>query len=160
MKLFGVLELKIHNFSSIFSHKIITEFGLYKMNKLLVAICMLFVVVCVVEARQCRYTLTYMLCEKQCCGEEGDMKCIESCENSSCSTDDDCGKSCCKNGKCGPPQSTSCSKPVSRDVAKSIIIAVVVSLAVVIAITVGAVLLAKYCCYTRPTPGMVILVNQ
>ncbi len=45
----SVFELK----GNIFSRKSIEEFRLYKMNKLVVAICAVFVVVCVVEAKQC-----------------------------------------------------------------------------------------------------------
>ncbi|CAB3999039.1 Hypothetical predicted protein [Paramuricea clavata] len=124
------------------------------MNKLAVVISVLFAVVCVVEARRCRYAFTYAICEKQCCGKEDDMLCLTSCENITCSSNEDCGKSCCKNGKCGHPNSSDCGETLST------IIAVVVSVGIVVAIILGTVFLVRYCRRRRPAPGMVILVNQ
>ena len=72
------------------------------MKKLSVAICVLFVAVCAIEARDCIYFSDYCV-GKECCGEIGDLRCSESCENFNCSSHDDCGTSCCSNGKCGPP---------------------------------------------------------
>jgi hypothetical protein len=124
------------------------------MNKLTSVLSILFIAVCVIEARQCRYAFTGATCEKQCCGEEFAMRCLESCENATCSSNDDCGKSCCEKGKCGPPDSTHCGEVVST------IIAVVVSVTIIVAIEVGTVFLVRYCRRRRPAPGMVILVNQ
>ena len=125
-----------------------------KMNKLAFVTCLLFVFVCVAEARRCRYVLTYEICREQCCGLEDNMLCLNSCENVTCSSNDDCGNSCCKDGKCGPPDSSHCGETVST------IIAVVVSVSIILAIVVGSVLLVKFCRRRRATPGMVILVNQ
>ena len=125
-----------------------------KMNKLAVVISVLFAVVCVVEARRCRYALTYAICEEQCCGTEDDMLCLESCENITCSSNEDCGKSCCKNGKCGHPNSSDCGETLST------IIAVVISVGIIVAIILGTVFLVRYCRRRRPAPGMIILVNQ
>ena len=125
-----------------------------RMSKIAAITSVLFIAVCVIEARQCRYAFGGAICEKQCCGEEWAMKCLDSCENASCSSNDDCGKSCCENGKCGPPDSMKCGEVVST------IIAVVVSVAIIVAIIVGTVFLVRYCRRRRPAPGMVILVNQ
>lgn len=124
------------------------------MNKFAFVTAVLFVVVCFADARRCRYTLTYQICQEQCCGLEDDMLCLKSCENITCSSNDDCGNSCCKNGKCGPPDSSDCGETVST------IIAVVVSVSIIVAIIIGTVLLVRFCRRRRATPGMVILVNQ
>lgn len=124
-------------------------------SKLALAILSVLVaVVCVVEARQCQYTWTRRVCEQQCCGVENDMRCLKNCENITCSTNEDCGKSCCVKGKCGPPSSSDCGETIST------IIAVVVSVAIIIAVVVVTVFLVRYCRRRRSNPGMVILVNQ
>ena len=47
-----------------------------------------------------------MKCEYNCCGEEGSIRCMDSCDNVDCSSDEDCGDSgCCSNGKCNDPKS-------------------------------------------------------
>ena len=98
------------------------------MNKFAVAICVFFVAVCVVEARQCRLVFTGLLCQKQCCGKINNIKCVDSCEYYSCSSNADCGRSECKNGKCGPPRSTGSVKTVSTTIAVVVLTAIVLSL--------------------------------
>ncbi len=124
------------------------------MNKLVTAICVFFVAACVVEARRCQYRITGLICGEQCCGEEYAMQCLESCENVTCSSDEDCGKSCCKNGRCGPPHSNGC-----EDTMTNIIIGVV-AVVVFIALVTTVVLVKYYRRRRSPAPGMVILVNQ
>ena len=76
-------------------------------------VCLLAVTVCVIvaftdftQARECYLVVNNMKCPYQCCGEEGSMKCIDSCDNVDCSTDEDCGDlGCCSKGKCNVPRS-------------------------------------------------------
>ena len=125
------------------------------MDKLIVLLSTLFVVVCVIDARRCRYTMTFEICKEQCCGVESDMYCLESCEGIKCSSNEDCGKSCCnKNGTCGRPNAPGCGETVST------VIAVVVSVSIVVSIIFSTVCLVRYCRRRRQNPGMVILVNQ
>ena len=124
------------------TQKHIEEFLLYKMNKLAVPICLLFVVVYVVG------------------GSRSDSEKLpdwwrkfknvkikntpQSSENTTCSSNDDCWDSCCKNGKCGPPLDQE-SKEECEETLISIIIGAVVSVAIIIAIVV----LVIYCCRRR-----------
>lgn len=108
----------------------------------------------VTEARECVYTFTRATCNEQCCGkDDGSMRCLHSCENVTCSSDEDCGTSCCKKGMCGPP-GADCGNTLA------IIIAVVISV-VVIAIIVAVTVVIVICCRRRRAhPGMIVLVNQ
>ena len=124
------------------------------MNKLVVAICVFFIAVCVVEARQCRNEYSRLICD-QCCGKVGHMSCSSSCEGYACSSDDDCGRSCCDNGKCVSPNSKACVKKTENK-----ILAIVISLAVLTAIIVAGVVLYFCCCRRKtPAPDMVMIVN-
>ena len=122
------------------------------MSKFAVATCVLFVAVCVIEARECYYKLTGGKCLKQCCGKEADMYCLNSCENVACSSHADCGRSCFKNGKCGPPTSAQCDYT-------NTIIAVVCAVGLT-AIIVFIFVLIRYCRCRKSASGMVILVNK
>ena len=72
--------------------------------------CLLALTVCAVvtltQARECYILINNMKCPYQCCGEEGGMKCMDSCADVECSTDEDCGDNgCCSKGKCNEPRS-------------------------------------------------------
>ena len=122
------------------------------MYKFGIVLCTLFVAVCVVGGRKCRYRFLGMMCEKQCCGKTNDLKCLDSCENVACSDSDDCGKGCCKNGKCGPPTSHSCSDTI---------ITAVIILSIILPTAIIAGIVWKCCRCKRSTQtDMVILVNQ
>ena len=130
------------------------------MNKLVVAICVFFVAVWVVEAQLCRYKHSSQICSgltDQCCGKVGHKSCSDSCEDYSCSSNADCGRSCCENGKCGPPNSKVCVKKNPE----SEILAIVISLVVITAIIIVAVVVSYVCCCRRktPAPDMVMIVN-
>ena len=123
------------------------------MSKFAVTTLVLFLAVCVVEARECHYKLSGGTCLKQCCGKQDDvMYCLNSCENVSCFSHADCGRGCCENGKCGPPTSAQCDYT-------NTIIAVVCALGLS-AIVVVIFVLIRYCRYRKPAPGMVILMNE
>ena len=128
------------------------------MSKFAVAICVLFVALCVVEARKCYYIPTGGICQGQCCGKEDDMYCLNSCENVSCSSHDDCGRGCCRNEKCGPP--TNSEKCDNSDA----IIALVVALVCAGVVATVAALIMYFCRLRKKssvTPGMrIILVNH
>ena len=128
------------------------------MSRFAVAICVLFGAVCVIEARDCYFELSGRICSKQCCGEENNMSCLDSCENMACSSHADCGRGCCGNGKCGPPSNS----PQCDNTNAIIIVVVTLCFCVVIGIIVG--LIKYFCCLRRKpsvTPGMrVILVNH
>ena len=135
--------------------KSIEEFRLYEMNKLVVAICVFFVAVCVVEARKCENVFSGSTCDEQCCGKVDHMSCADSCKGYACSSDDDCGKSCCENRKCGTPNSA-CDKRKT----KYEILVTVISLTVITAIIVAGVVLYFCCCRRKtPAPDMVMIVN-
>ena len=125
------------------------------MNKLVVAICVFFVAVCIVEARECRYASTYSFCEKQCCGKGDHIYCVKSCKGYACSNDNDCGKSCCENGKCGTPNSA-CDKRKT----KNEILVLVLFFVGLPALIVAVVVLYVCCCRREtPAPDMMMIVN-
>ncbi len=96
------------------------------MNKFAVAICVFFVAVCVVEARQCTSRIGGVLytkiCDNQCCGIR--LECADSCKNYECVTDGHCGGGKCKDGKC----STGSVKTVSTTIGIVVLAAVLLSL--------------------------------
>ncbi len=111
------------------------------MNKLAVPICLLFVAVYVVGGSRSdsENWLTGGVSSKS-----QNKTHTQSSENTTCSSNDDCWDSCCKNGKCGPPLDQE-SKEECEETLISIIIGAVVSVAIIIAIVV----LVIYCCRRR-----------
>ena len=115
------------------------------MNKLAVPICLLFIAVSFVGVgsnslgdlwRQLKTNNTPR----------------SSSENTTCSSNDDCWDSCCKNGKCGPPLDQD-SKKECEETLISTIIGAVVSVAIIIAIVVLVI-----CCYLlRSNPCIQII---
>lgn len=128
------------------------------MNWLLVITLVFAVTLLSVESRRCQYVDIWHYgqeCQKQCCGKEDDMQCLDSCTNISCSGNDDCGKGCC-DGRFCVPDSSECEKEKSY-----IVIITVVVLCVIILLIVLATVLCVWCCRrTRQQPGMVLLVSQ
>ena len=122
------------------------------MSRLAFVVFVLFAATVLVESRRCRYVMTYALCDKQCCGKESDMYCLDSCVNGTCSADDDCGTGCCTNGKCRE-SSSNCGAE------KSAIIALVVTGLVVTIAVAGSFALICYCRRRRRQPGMVIVTT-
>ena len=81
-------------------------------------ICFFAIIFCAIVAlsreRECYYLINQMKCQYQCCGEEGSMRCLDSCDNVDCSSDEDCGDSgCCSKGKCNDPKSNCDSSQIS-----------------------------------------------
>ena len=71
------------------------------MNKVCVLTLTFCAVVAFTRARECYLLINNMKCPYECCGEEGSMRCVDSCNNVDCSSNEDCGDSgCCSNGKC------------------------------------------------------------
>ena len=71
------------------------------MNKICLFAVAFSIVVSFTRARECYYLINNMNCPYECCGEEGSMKCMDSCDGVDCSSDEDCGdNACCSNGKC------------------------------------------------------------
>lgn len=122
--------------------------------KFAVVIVILFFIVVVAEGRRCRYFISGVECSEECCGKEDDMRCLKSCKNVACSNSDDCGKGCCKNGKCTAPDGSTCEDTVTT------IIAVCVAVGIVVVIIVAVFFLVRYCRRRSANPGMIILVNQ
>ena len=133
------------------------------MSKFAVGMCSLFAAVCaVIEARECYYEFTWVACEKQCCGKEEGLYCLDTCENITCSSDEQCGTSCCENGKCGKKN---CSPPTNspqREQMERIVILIIGAFSLGTLIVAIAVLI----CYRSRRPaaapeGMrVTLVNH
>ena len=99
--------------------------------------------------------LNIFVCEKQCCGKRDHILCGNSCEGYACSSDDDCGGSCCDNGKCVSPNSKACVKKTENE------ILVLVLFLVGIPVIIVAVIVLYVCCCRRetPAPDMMMIVN-
>ena len=110
------------------------------MNKLAVPICLLFVAVSFVGVRSDSELPDWWRNFKNVKIKNTP----QSSENTTCSSNDDCWDSCCKNGKCGPPLDQE-SKKECEETLISTIIGAVVSVAIIIAIVV----LVIYCCRRR-----------
>ena len=120
------------------------------MQKLAHGIFLFLAFVCVVETKECFYPFQGKACEKQCCGNS-DLQCLDSCENVTCSSDDDCGTSRCKNGRCGPEVSSN----------TAIIAAVSAAVACCIFALVIIVIIKLFaCCRSQPSHRMILFVNQ
>ena len=109
------------------------------MSKFAVSMCVLFATVYVIEARDCYYEFTSVACEKQCCGKEDDLYCLDSCENITCSSNEDCGSSCCEDGKCGKKHCDPPTNSAQQDKIKRIVILLIGALSlggIIVAIAV------------------------
>ena len=132
------------------------------MNKFTVGTCVLFVAVYVIEARDCHYELTWVACEKQCCGKEDDLYCLDSCENITCSSHEDCGRSCCEDGKCGKQNCDLPTNSAQQDKVERTVVLIIGALSLGVIIVAIAVLIY----YRRrrravaPEGMRVILVNH
>ena len=123
------------------------------MNKLVLVVCILVASVCVSKARECQSELFYgKPCEKQCCGKKDVMSCRDSCENVECSSNYDCGNSCCKHHRCG---ATYCEE-YEADVT---IIIICVSIASVVFIGIVILVVLQLVYRRRRASGAVIMVN-
>lgn len=122
--------------------------------KFAVVITILFVILVVAEGRRCRYLLTGVECGKQCCGKKDNMLCLPSCENVTCSDSEDCGESCCKNGKCGASNGSPCDDTFTT------IITVIVVFGFIAIIIVAVFFLVRYLRRRSSNPGIIISVNQ
>jgi cbb3-type cytochrome oxidase subunit 3 len=126
------------------------------MNKVAVAICVLFLGVCAIEARDCHYESGYGSiladCELKCCGKENDLRCLKTCENITCSMHGDCDGGCCNDGKCGPA-SEHCDMT-------GIILAIVIPIIVCCLIAGIAIRYYRHRKRSTAAPRMIILVNE
>jgi hypothetical protein len=128
----------------------------YKMNRLAFVASILLAFVCVVEARECfSYSSYTKPCRHLCCGKEDDVSCKRSCENSECSSDEDCGNVCCGHGRCSINNCESTT-------ATLFIVSICLPIGIVVVLAILLIALLQWC-YRRPrTPatGAVIMVNE
>ena len=124
------------------------------MNKAILVVCILVAFVCASKARECQSESLYgQPCEKLCCGKKDVMSCKDSCENVECSSDNDCGNSCCKHHRCSAASCKDYEAVVT-------IIAICSSIGSVVFIGVATLVLLQYCYRRRGASGAVIMVNE
>ena len=71
------------------------------MNKISLFAVTFSILLSLTRARECYYMINHIKCPYECCGEEGNLECMDSCDGVDCSSDEDCGdNACCSNGKC------------------------------------------------------------